>query len=77
MNARFAAPAVVWLGVLVGCGFGGTAFGQQKAASDWVGKGIPDFSLVSSQDRLVVYKDDFYGKHHLILTFFPAGFTPV
>lgn len=46
-------------------------------ASDLVGRMMSDFSLPSQQDRLVVYEDDYYGKHHLILTFFPAAFTPV
>jgi hypothetical protein len=42
-----------------------------------VGQEVENFSLPSSQDRLVNYADDYYGKHHLILTFFPAAFTPV
>ncbi len=37
----------------------------------------PGFTLPSTQDRLVDYYKDYYGKHHLILTFFPAAFTPV
>ncbi|MCP3175614.1 MAG: hypothetical protein AB7F21_01270 [Desulfuromonadales bacterium] len=41
------------------------------------GDSAPIFSLASSQDRLFSYDRDFYGKHHLILTFFPAAFTPV
>ncbi len=35
------------------------------------------FTLPSSQNRLVDYYKDYYGKHHLILTFFPAAYTPV
>lgn len=42
-----------------------------------LGDSAPIFSLASSQDRLFSYDRDFYGKHHLILTFFPAAFTPV
>jgi len=42
-----------------------------------VGDEAPGFTLPSSQDRLVDYYKDYYGKHHLILTFFPAAFTPV
>ena len=42
-----------------------------------VGDEAPSFTLPSSQDRLVDYYKDYYGKHHLILTFFPAAFTPV
>ena len=42
-----------------------------------VGQEAPTFQLPSSQDKLVDYYKDYYGKHHLIITFFPAAFTPV
>lgn len=42
-----------------------------------VGQEAINFSLPSTQDRLVNYADDYYGKYHLIITFFPAAFTPV
>ncbi len=42
-----------------------------------LGDEAPGFTLPSTQDRLVDYYKDYYGKHHLILTFFPAAFTPV
>jgi peroxiredoxin len=42
-----------------------------------VGDEAPGFTLPSSQDRLVDYYKDYYGKHHLIITFFPAAFTPI
>jgi hypothetical protein len=42
-----------------------------------VGEEAPSFVLPSSQDRLVDYYKDYYGKHHLVMTFFPAAFTPV
>lgn len=42
-----------------------------------VGDEAPGFTLPSSQDRLVDYYKDYYGKHHLIITFFPAAFTPL
>ena len=41
-----------------------------------VGGEAPNFSLPSTQDRLINYADEYYGKHHLIITFFPAAFTP-
>jgi hypothetical protein len=50
----------------------GNAWAQLK-----VGDEAPSFTLPSSQDRLVDYYKDYYGKHHLIITFFPAAFTPV
>jgi hypothetical protein len=42
-----------------------------------VGGEAPWFSLPSSQDRLVDYGKDYFGKYHLVMTFFPAAFTPV
>lgn len=42
-----------------------------------VGEKTPLFSAATSQDSLVDYNRDFYGRHHLVLTFFPAAFTPV
>jgi hypothetical protein len=41
-----------------------------------VGDEAPSFQLPSSQDRLVDYYKDYYGKYHLVMTFFPAAFTP-
>ena len=54
----------------------GTA-GADRPAEEWVGKEIADFSLPSQLGRLVTYQGDYYGQHHLVLTFFPAAFTPV
>jgi hypothetical protein len=34
------------------------------------------FTLPSTEDRAINYLNEYYGKHHLILTFFPAAFTP-
>jgi hypothetical protein len=42
-----------------------------------VGDEAPAFVLPSSQDKLIDYYKDYYGKHHLIITFFPAAFTPI
>ena len=50
----------------------GNAWAQVK-----VGEEAPSFVLPSSQDRLVDYYKDYYGKYHLVMTFFPAAFTPV
>ena len=41
-----------------------------------VGGETMNFSLPSSQDRLINYSHEYYGRHHLIMTFFPAAFTP-
>lgn len=49
----------------------------QDAAGDLVGSPAPVFSLADDGGRLVDYDDAYYGKHHLVVTFFPAAFTPV
>ena len=41
-----------------------------------VGDEAFSFTLPSSQGKLVDYYKDYYGKHHLVMTFFPAAFTP-
>jgi len=61
------------LGVLWAAGYGWAQAGPALK----VGDEAPAFQLPSSQDRLVDYYKDYYGKHHLIITFFPAAFTPV
>ncbi len=50
---------------------------EAKKKVEWVGKEVPNFSLPSTEDRLINYKDEYYGKYYLIITFFPAAFTPV
>ncbi len=53
------------------------SYSRDARAELKVGDEAPAFTLPSSQDRLVEYYKDYYGKHHLIITFFPAAFTPV
>jgi hypothetical protein len=43
---------------------------------NYVGREITSFNLPSTEDRLVSY-EEYYGKHYLVITFFPAAFTPV
>jgi hypothetical protein len=42
-----------------------------------IGKQTVNFNLSSTEDRLSNYGDDYYGKAFLVMTFFPAAFTPV
>jgi hypothetical protein len=42
-----------------------------------VGERAPIFQVVTAQGTLVDYDRDYYGKHHLVLTFIPAAFTPI
>ena len=51
-------------------------FGVEAKEPSLVGTETMNFSLPSSQDRLIKYGDEYYGKYNLIITFFPAAFTP-
>ena len=42
-----------------------------------VGQETLNFTLPSTQDRLINYAEEYYGKYYLIITFFPAAFTPI
>ncbi len=50
---------------------------QRSELEKKVGDRVSIFSAATSQDSLLSYDRDYYGKHHLILTFFPAAYTPV
>jgi peroxiredoxin len=59
---------------------GSTSAGGKLIAPEGVkkvGGRAPIFTLVDQEGKRVNYDRDFYGRHHLILTFFPAAFTPV
>ena len=51
--------------------------GEAKKKVEFVGEETSYFSLPSTDDRLISYLNEYYGKYHLIMTFFPAAFTPV
>ena len=53
-----------------------SGFGAKQEKS-LVGEEVLYFSLPSTQDRLISYLNEYYGKYHLIMTFFPAAFTPL
>jgi hypothetical protein len=42
-----------------------------------IGRETLNFTLPSTLGRTLNYADEYYGKYHLIITFFPAAFTPV
>jgi len=50
---------------------------RPEKKADLVGRETLNFTLPSTHDRTVNYADEYYGKHHLIITFFPAAYTPV
>ena len=51
--------------------------GGAKEPRSLIGDEVPLFTLPSTHDRAINYVSEYYGKHHLIMTFFPAAFTPV
>ncbi len=53
------------------------AVSPAKKEKSLVGEEVLYFSLPSTHDRLISYLSEYYGKHNLIITFFPAAFTPV
>lgn len=50
---------------------------EAKKKVELVGREILNFTLPSTQDRVITYADEYYGKHYLVITFFPAAFTPI
>ena len=50
---------------------------EAQKKSELVGRDTLNFTLPSPHDRTINYADEYYGKHHLIITFFPAAYTPV
>jgi hypothetical protein len=53
-----------------------TGFGAKKKPGI-VGGEILNFTLPSTHDRVINYADEYYGKHYLVMTFFPAAYTPL
>jgi hypothetical protein len=47
------------------------------AKTELIGKTTVGWFLASTEDRLINYGPEYYGKYYLIMTFFPAAFTPV
>jgi hypothetical protein len=50
---------------------------EAQKQSPLIGKDTLNFTLPSTHDRIINYAEEYYGKHHLIITFFPAAYTPV
>ncbi len=51
--------------------------GQAAGKTDLIGKPTIGWYLASTEDRLINYGPEYYEKNYLIMTFFPAAFTPV
>jgi hypothetical protein len=72
-------PYVAAITMVVLLGLSSMLLGEIKEieAEDLVGTETLNFYLSSTEDRLIHYGDEYYGKYFLIITFFPAAFTPV
>jgi hypothetical protein len=66
----------LWLALFCLLVFPLSTAGAEKKVN-LVGREVLNFTLPSTQDRTINYADEYYGKHHLIITFFPAAYTPV
>ena len=50
---------------------------EAQKPSPLIGRDTLNFTLPSTHDRIITYAEEYYGKHHLVITFFPAAYTPV
>jgi hypothetical protein len=50
---------------------------EAQKKSELIGRDTLNFTLPSTHDRTINYADEYYGKYHLIITFFPAAYTPI
>ncbi len=50
---------------------------QAAVKTELIGKTTLGWFLASTEDRLINYGPEYYDKYYLIMTFFPAAFTPV
>ena len=50
---------------------------EAQKKSELIGRDTLNFTLPSTHDRIITYAEEYYGKYHLIITFFPAAYTPI
>lgn len=50
---------------------------EAQKKPELIGRDTLNFTLPSTHDRIINYAEEYYGKRHLIITFFPAAYTPV
>ncbi|MGD0235152.1 MAG: hypothetical protein ABSC55_11525 [Syntrophorhabdales bacterium] len=74
MRSRFV--FLVFLSLLV-CLFLSPRNSEAAAKTELIGKTTIGWYLASTEDRLINYGPEYYEKNYLIMTFFPAAFTPV
>jgi hypothetical protein len=50
---------------------------QAAGKQELIGKVSINWNLVSNEGKLINYGPEYYDKYFLIMTFFPAAYTPV
>ncbi|MGA2465640.1 MAG: hypothetical protein ABSH06_14940 [Thermodesulfobacteriota bacterium] len=50
---------------------------EAREKVELVGRETLNFTLPSTLDRVITYANEYYGKYHLVITFFPAAYTPI
>jgi peroxiredoxin len=50
---------------------------EAREKVELVGRETLNFTLPSTLDRVINYANEYYGKYHLVITFFPAAYTPI
>jgi hypothetical protein len=50
---------------------------EAREKVELVGRETLNFTLPSTLDRVINYANEYYGRYHLIITFFPAAYTPI
>ncbi|MCM2265193.1 MAG: hypothetical protein NDI73_08365 [Desulfuromonadales bacterium] len=75
----FGAPRAMLLAAALLLAAVGSAVADQTRSdlTRQVGESTPLFTVATSQGTLADYNRDYYGQYHLVLTFFPAAFTPI
>jgi hypothetical protein len=53
------------------------AYGKDKTPKDLMGQMTLNLNMISTEDRILDYGKEYYGTYYLIITFFPAAYTPV
>lgn len=76
MKKRLIKSLVLLISLLIFTFFG-IENGEAQKKINLIGRETIHFTLPSTEDRTIHYSEDYYGKYNLIITFFPAAFTPL
>jgi hypothetical protein len=63
--------------LVLACLFVAVREGQAAGKQELIGKVSINWNLVSHEGKRINYGPEYYDRYFLIMTFFPAAFTPV